>query len=57
MMNIQIKSSSPEKLPGDCLVVPLLKNNRLTSIAALMNDASGGKLHELAKKSGFQGKT
>ncbi len=55
-MMIQIKSSSPLKLPSNCLVVPMLKNNRLTSIAAEVNDASGGLLHDLAKKSGFNGK-
>ena len=55
-MKIEIKSSSPDKLPGNCLVVPMLKNNRLTGIAARVNDASSGLLHDLAKKSGFKGK-
>ncbi|HBH36510.1 MAG TPA: leucyl aminopeptidase [Gammaproteobacteria bacterium] len=55
-MKIEIKSSSPVKLSGNCLVVPMLKNNRLTSIAAQVNDASDGLLHQLAKKSGFKGK-
>ena len=54
-MMIQIKSSSPLKLPGNCLVVPLLKNNRMTNIAAQVNEASDGLLHQLAKKSGFKG--
>ncbi len=54
-MMIQIKSSSPLKLSGNCLVVPLLKNNRMTNIAAQVNEASDGLLHQLAKKSGFKG--
>jgi len=54
-MMIQIKSSSPLKLQGNCLVVPLLKNNRMTNIAAQVNEASDGLLHQLAKKSGFKG--
>ena len=54
-MMIQIKSSSPLKLPGNCLVVPMLKNNRMTNIAAQVNEASDGLLHQLAKKSGFKG--
>lgn len=55
MMKFQIKSTSPAKLPGDCLVVPILKNNRLTEAAAHVNDASDGRLRELAKKSAFKG--
>ncbi|MEA3301782.1 MAG: leucyl aminopeptidase [Pseudomonadota bacterium] len=54
-MKIEIKRSSPVKLPGNCLVVPILKNNRLTSIAAEINAASDGVLHKLAKQSGFKG--
>ena len=54
-MMIQIKSSSPLKLSGNCLVVPMLKNNRMTNIAAQVNEASDGLLHQLAKKSGFKG--
>ena len=54
-MMIQIKNSSPVKLSGNCLVVPMLKHNRLTSIAAQINEASDGLLHQLAKKSGFKG--
>ncbi|MEN8214184.1 MAG: leucyl aminopeptidase [Pseudomonadota bacterium] len=56
-MKIEIKSSSPVKLPGDCLVIPMLKNNRLTAVAAQVNDASDGQLHQLAKKSSFKGKS
>ncbi len=56
-MKIEIKSSSPLKLSGNCLVVPMLKNNRLTSIAAQVNEASDGLLHQLAKKSGFKGES
>jgi leucyl aminopeptidase len=55
-MKIEIKNSSPVKLSGHCLVVPMLKNNRLTSIAAQVNEASDGLLHQLAKKNGFKGK-
>jgi len=55
MMKFQTKSTSPEKLPGDCLVVPVLKSNRFTEAAARVNDASDGKLRKLAKMSAFKG--
>jgi leucyl aminopeptidase len=44
-------------LPGnksDCLVIPLLKHNRLTQSAEIVNDATGGRLKTLLKESRFK---
>ena len=39
---------------SDCLAIPLLKHNRLTQSAELVNEATGGRLQKLLKESRFR---
>ena len=38
---------------SDCLVIPVLKHNRLTESAKLLNEVTGGRFHKLLKDNRF----
>ena len=53
-MKIDIGSKDILANRSDCLAIPLLKQNRLTESAGIVNDASGGQLQKLIKQSHFK---